>query len=117
MRLDELARRLGARAVTSETLPPVEVKRIYAGDRVSDILDHVSETTLLVTNLATAQLIRVAELMGLVAVCLVGGQVPEPSVVEAAVRRGTVVLVSPFGLFETCGRLYTCLAQEGGMGV
>ena len=117
MQLDELARRIGARAVTSETPPPLEVRQVYAGDRVSDILDHVSDTTLLVTNLATSQLVRMAELMDLRAVCLVGGQVPEASVIAAAASRGTAILVSPYGLFETCGRLYACMAQEtGGVG-
>lgn len=113
MRLDELADRLGARVVTPEGDGSRVVERVYAGDRMSDLLNHAGATTLVVTNLATAQLVRAAALMDASAVCLLNGVVPGPELLAAAASSGTVLLVSPFDMFETCGRLYECLKAAG----
>ncbi len=113
MRLSELAKAIGARVLTPEGDGARAVERVYAGDRMSDLLNHAGATTLVVTNLATAQLIRAAALMDASAVCLLNGVVPGPELVGAAASSGTVLLVSPFDLFETCGRLYECLKPAG----
>ena len=112
MRLDELARRLGAKVVTPEGDGSRVVERVYAGDRMSDLLNQAGATTLVVTNLATSQLVRAAALMDASAVCLLNGVVPGPELVGAAASSGTVLIVSPFDLFETCGRLYECLRTK-----
>ena len=51
----DLARRIGARVVAG-VRPGRTVDRVYAGDRISDLLTHASQTTLLVTNLSSALL-------------------------------------------------------------
>ena len=53
-------RRASSRA---KACPQRIVEKIYAGDRVSDLLNEASDRTLLVTNLMSLQMIRVAELM------------------------------------------------------
>jgi len=88
------------------------VERVYAGDRISDMLEQASDTTLVVTNLMGASLLRVAQLMDIPAVCLVNGKEPDPAMKEAAERQGTALLVSPFDMFETCGRLYAALRSR-----
>jgi len=45
------------------------------------------------------------------AICLLSGALPPSELVEAAERQGTALLVSPVGMFETCGRLYPCLGN------
>jgi len=55
-------------------LPDHVIDRVYAGDRISDLLAHASRQTLLVTNLSSALLVCAAELMDVPAVCLVGGR-------------------------------------------
>lgn len=112
MTLDEVAKGLGARVLTADGGGPRSIERVYAGDRMSDLVNHASAATLIVTNLANAQLVRAASLMDASAVCLVGGVVPEPELVAAAANSGTVLMVSPFDLFETCGRLYACLRER-----
>jgi len=83
----DLARRIGARVVAG-VRPGRTVDRVYAaqygraywpGDRISDLLEHASQTTLLVTNLSSALLACVAELVNVPAICLVGGQDPAKS--------------------------------------
>jgi len=109
MKLDDLALRIGAKVLTPG---PAEARitRIYAGDRVSDLLNEASSTTLLVTNLANLQMLRVAELMEVPGICFVEGVEPEREVVELAARNHTMLMVSPVGVFETCGLIYQLLA-------
>ena len=108
MNLTDLARRIGARVVTEGKCPDHVIDSIYAGDRISDLLTHASRQTLLVTNLSSALLVCVAELMDVPAVCLVGGQPPAPEIVSAAKGHGMFLMISPADLFETCGRVYGC---------
>jgi len=110
--LGELASGIGARVLTAAPGAARVVERVYAGDRMSDLLNHASATTLVVTNLATSQLVRAASLMDAAAVCLLNGVVPDPALLSAAASTGTALIVSPFDLFETCGRLYGCLRGE-----
>ena len=113
MQLDELARRAGATVLTPGP-EGARITRIYAGDRVSDLLNEASSTTLLVTNLANLQMLRVAELMEVPGVCFVEGVEPDKGVVELAYRNHTMLMVSPAGVFETCGLIYQLLAANGG---
>lgn len=110
MRLEDLAGHIGARIVAPGKPGGTEVTRIYAGDRVSDLLNEASATTLLVSNLASVQMLRVAELMDVPGICLVNGVEPDDEVVELARQNGTLLMVSPDGVFETCGRIYQHLS-------
>ncbi|MCX5674940.1 MAG: DRTGG domain-containing protein [Planctomycetota bacterium] len=104
----DLARRIGARVVAEGHPPGRTVDRVYAGDRISDLLTHASQTTLLVTNLSSALLVCVAELMDVPAICLVGGQDPTPEILAKARAQGMFLMVSSADLFETCGRVHRC---------
>jgi len=112
MKLEDLAHEIGARIITPGRPGGTEIARIYAGDRVSDLLNEASDQTLLVSNLASVQLLRVAELMDVPGICFVNGVDPDADVVELARQNGTLLLVSPAGVFETCGRIYQVLAAE-----
>lgn len=111
MKLEDLAKKIGARILTPGS-GEAEVTRIYAGDRVSDLLNEASDTTLLVTNLANLQMVRVAELMEVPGICFVDGIDPGPDIVELATENGTVLMVSPLGVFETCGLIYQLLTPD-----
>jgi hypothetical protein len=108
MKLDELARRIGAKVLTPGPAD-AQVMKIYAGDRVSDLLNEASNKTLLVTNLANLQMVRVAELMEVPGICFVDGAEPDTEVVNLALRNHTMLMVSPVGVFETCGLIYQFL--------
>jgi hypothetical protein len=89
-----------------------EVEHVYAGDRVSDLLNHASGSTMLVSNLTSGQLIRIAELMEVAGICLVNGHRPCEEDLRVMSEHGVAVLVSPVGLFETCGRMYGCMFEK-----
>jgi len=65
-----------------------------------------------VTNLSNLQMVRVAELMEVPGICFVDGINPGPDIVELATENGTVLMVSPLGVFETCGLIYQLLTPE-----
>jgi redox-sensing transcriptional repressor len=109
MKLEDLATSIGARVVTPGKPDGTTVARIYAGDRVSDLLNQASDETLLVTNLASVQMLRVAELMDVPGICFVSGVEPDPEMIHLAGDNDTLLMVSPHGVFETCGRIYQIL--------
>jgi len=112
MKLEDLAQSIGARIVTPGKPGGTEVARIYAGDRVSDLLNEASDKTLLVSNLASMQMLRVAELMDVPGICFVNGAEPDDEMAELARANGTLLMVSPAGVFETCGLIYQHLSGE-----
>ena len=112
MKLEDLARDIGARIVTPGKAGGTEVARIYAGDRVSDLLNQASDKTLLVSNLASVQMLRVAELMDVPGICFVSGVQPDDEMVRLATENDTLMMVSPAGVFETCGLIYRFLGGE-----
>ena len=111
MKVAQLATEIGATMLNSAAHDG-EVEQVYAGDRVSDLLNHASESTLLVSNLTSGQLLRVAELMGVAGICLVNGHRPSEEDLKVMSNHTIAVLVSPVGVFETCGRIYTCLFEK-----
>ena len=113
MKLNKLAENIGAKVVNPGNCQK-EVEFIYAGDRVSDLLGHASSSTLIVSNLAIGQLIRVAELVDIAGICLVNGNRPDQKDMHFISEHGITVLVSPAALFETCGRAYRCLFEKSG---
>jgi hypothetical protein len=112
MRLATLADSIGAKILMPGRDVTVGLDQVYAGDRISDLLNEAKDNTLLVSNLASTHLIRVAELMDVPGICLVGGQQPDAAMLATAREHGTLLMVSPAGLFETCGRIHHCLAEE-----
>ena len=115
MNLNDLAGRIGAKIFN----PPGDgntIESVYAGDRISELLNAASEKTLLVTNLANPQLFRIAALMEVPGICLLNGVETDEEMVNLAVTNGTAVLVSAAGMFETCGRIYRWLSSEGEIG-
>lgn len=107
----EVARILGGHLHLPESAAERDIGRVYAGDRISDLIEHAGPDALLVTNIANAQLIRVAELVGVCAVCVAGGVEPPADLLLAAKGSGTPLISSPLGLYETCGILYRRLGR------
>jgi redox-sensing transcriptional repressor len=110
--LQDLAERIGARIIVSGDQCKTNVTKIYAGDRVSDLLHEASEKTLLVTKLANLQMVRVAELIDVPGICFVDDTDPSDEIVELAKNNGTLLMVSPLGIFETCGLIFQNLSEK-----
>jgi hypothetical protein len=111
MTVEELAKRLGAEVLGCEGTD-LEIQAVYGADRVSDLLVGASPTTLLVTNLAGPQILRVAELMEAPAICLVNGQAPGADVVARAKACGVALLLSSGEVRDVCARVKDLLGSE-----
>jgi redox-sensing transcriptional repressor len=111
MTLRELAQKIGATVATSGQGGDRRITKIYAGDRVSDLLNEASGETLLVTNLVNLQMVRMADLMEVPGICFVDGVELGPDLIELADKDGIYLMVSPLGVFETCGHIYQLLAH------
>lgn len=109
MKISEIAQTIGAKILSQGTGGDPEITNVWAGDKMSDLLNAASSDTLLVTHLNNQQLIRAAELMDIPAICFLHGSAPDAELIKAINRIGTILLSSPFGMYETCGRLYLCL--------
>lgn len=112
MKLEDLALDIGATIVTPGKPGGTAVAKIYAGDRVSDLLNEASDKTLLVSNLASVQMLRVAELMDVPGICFVNGAEPDAEMKQLAEANGTLLMVSRQGVFETCGLIYRHLGGD-----
>ena len=109
MRVHEIASRLDTRVLHFGA--DVEVCRAVASDRMSDLLEHASPSTLIVTNLATPQLLDMAELMDVPAVCVTSRE-PPTAFLEAARATRVAVVLSTLGADETRRRLSDLLHAE-----
>jgi hypothetical protein len=109
--LEELARELASHIVLAGRNRAVD--RIFAGERMSDLLEQAGPGTLLVTRLSNTHLARLAELMDVPALCLVGGSQPSPELLKAAAEAGTAVLVSTLEPEAALARGRACLETGG----
>ena len=113
MKLDTLAKNIGANVLNNGNSADIEVDRIYAGDTMSDLLNEASATTLLVTNLVNPQLIRIVDIMDVPGICFLNGVIPEPELIDTAIKCRTMIIVSPYNMFETCRRLSQYVYWKG----
>ena len=106
MELQEIARRIDAELLAPGRQGCTDVQRVYAGDRMSDLLGQASADTLLVSRLSSAHVLRVAHLMDVPGVCLAdSAQQPKEDVVRLAGEQGTALMVTRLGVKEVIERL------------
>ncbi len=83
-----------------------EVQMGCGSDLMSDVLAFTREGALLMTGLTNPQVVRTAELAGIMAIVFVRGKLPPPETIALAEEKGIPLLASKYMMFETCGRLY-----------
>lgn len=83
-----------------------EVSAIVAADLMSDVLLSVDAPCLLVTSLATDQVIRTCDISGIQAVLLVNDKLPSPAMKKLAKDVGITLLASPQPMYEACVNIH-----------
>lgn len=78
----------------------------FAADLMSDILALGEPQMLMITGLVNPQAIRTAEMSDMPVILFVRGKRPPKSMLDLAEQLGIGILVSPYTMYETCGRLY-----------
>jgi hypothetical protein len=114
MNVRAIAELLSARIHTGDHNLDLEVKSACGADLMSDVMAFVKEDVVLLTGLVNAQTVRTAHLLDIPVIVFVRGKVPEPELVEEAIRDGIVLMTTNDTLFIACGRLYEAGIKTGG---
>ena len=106
MKLEELAETLEAEFVAGRDQSHIVFHKVGASDLMSDILAALCEDGILLTGLATVQVVNTAVIAGVRAIVFVRNKKPSPGVVEMAQENHMPVMTTRFSMFVSCGRLY-----------
>lgn len=98
--------------LAGENLEGCTISKVYAGDRISDLIVNASEETLIVTHINNISLLQLLDLFNVPAICLVSQGYPDDEVVDRAKIKGKIVFKSQYDMFETCGRIYQLLYEQ-----
>ncbi len=104
--LSEVAELLGASALSNGArLDGVRVVRVAASNLVSDLLAQAGGASLLLSELRGPELVRIAGLFDVPAICLAGAPGCGEDLLRAAAAAGTVLIATPRDLAASCRRL------------
>ncbi len=106
MTLTDIVNVLEASVLTEQNDMTLAFSKAGASDMMSAILAGLSEGGVLITGLATFQVVKTAIIAGITAVVFVRGIQPAPDVIELAESEGIPMLTTPLSMFVSCGRLY-----------
>ena len=106
MILETIREILEAEVLAGEEFLGREVKAGCASDLMSDVLAYAQTHSILLTGLATAQVIYTVEMAGNQAVCFVRGKKPPEEALALAREKKFVILATELPMFESCGRLF-----------
>lgn len=90
----------------------IEIKKVFAGDRISDLIHSSDEKTLIITHLNHISLVQLFNIFDVPAICLVTDSDPIPELIESAEENKAFLLVSSLEMFETCGVIYKIFERE-----
>jgi len=106
MRLEDVARSIDGEIVVGQEQLDLIVDRAFAADLLSDVLALTEERTALITGMTNPQVMRVAEILNIIAVVFVRGKTPPSALIEYAERLGIPIVTTKKTMFETCGLMF-----------
>jgi len=106
MTLAEVLSIIEGKVISSHVDLSSEVSMACGADLMSDVLAFTHAGTLLMTGLTNPQVVRTAEMAGIVAIVFVRGKLPPPETIALAEEKDIPLLASKYTMYETCGRLY-----------
>jgi hypothetical protein len=77
-----------------------------AADLMSDVLSFARPNSVLLTGLTHPQVVRTAEIAGILAIVFVRGKCPPQETLGLAEEVGIPLLCTRYSMYEACGRLY-----------
>ena len=106
LKISDVARLLEARLLTPDADLGREVLSACGSDMMSDVLAYVKNQSVLLTGLNNRQVVRTADMMGMVCIVFVRGKNPDACTLELAKECGIVVMSTEHTMFTACGLLY-----------
>ncbi len=117
MTIDDVARILEGtvcQAIEGKGRP---VRHVVASDLMSDVLLVDADDMLLITSLASDQVLRTAQIVGAMGVVVANGK-PLPSTMAGVARSlGIPLVTAPLAKYECCVRVHTAREEEKRGGV
>lgn len=107
MKLYEIQQLLNATQIFGEHCLDREVHTGCGADLMSDVLAFTKDGALLLTGLTNPQVVRTADVGGIVAVIFVRGKFPAPETVDMAKILDVPLFSTKSTLFEACGILFS----------
>jgi len=104
MKISEIAEKLNLKNIINAS--DEEISSGYVSDLLSDVVGNAQEGAVLITIQVHRNVVAVANLVGLGAVIITHGRVPEEEVLESARKNGVNILSSEESAFTVAGRLY-----------
>ncbi|HSJ52249.1 MAG TPA: DRTGG domain-containing protein [Anaerolineae bacterium] len=77
-----------------------------AADLMSDVLTYAPESSVLLTGLINPQVVRTAEMAGILTIVFVRGKHPPAETIQLAEEVGIPLLSTRYTMYEACGLLY-----------
>ncbi len=105
--LQEVCNTLEAEVIGGEDKLQDEIRTACGCDLMSDVLAFTQPGSVLLTGLTNQQVVRTAEMLDLKAIVFVRDKRPDEATIELAKSRNLPILLSPYPLYESCGRLYS----------
>jgi predicted transcriptional regulator len=101
-----------ARRVTAEWIVPgdetIAFHDVVVSDLMSDVLVTEHDDFLLVTSLASEQVVRTADIVDARAILLANGKHPQPALKQLAESQQIPLLTSSLSTFDICRALAGC---------
>lgn len=111
MTLKECARRVTAEWIVSGD-DSIEFHDVVVSDLMSDVLVTEHDDFLLVTSLASEQVVRTADIVDARAILLANGKRPQPALKQLAVSQEIPLLTSGLSTFDICRALAGCKEES-----
>ena len=112
MTIDEVAKVLGGRVLVKEEGADRSVGFVVASDLMSDVLLVDAEDILLLTSLASDQVLRTAQIVGAMGVVVHNDKPLPSSMLDVARRLGISLATVPYAKYESCVRVHAAIEKE-----
>jgi len=88
-----------------------EVSWCYCSDLLSDVMANASKDSVWITLQTHPNIVAVASLVGMSAILISRGAVPDAETLDKASKENIPVLTTDLSTFEAAGRLYKLLSK------
>lgn len=112
MTIDGVAEVLNGKVLFKEEGDDRKVGHVVASDLMSDVLLVDSDDILLLTSLASDQVLRTAHIVGAMGVVVHNNKPLPSSMADVATRLGISLVTAPFPKYESCVKIHAALEKE-----
>ena len=106
MKLEEIIETINGTIFNADPDLDTEIKGGCGADLMSDVLASVQPDAVLLTGLCNPQVVRTAQMADVRAIIFIRGKQPSQETIELADQESLPLISSPYGMFESCGRLF-----------